>query len=454
MDEPVHPDRVPRPQEVAMTLVQEPSAVGTAVDTDPALAAGKSRAGGARSPQQSALDAAQLAAFHTDGYLALRNVFGDADLERFERAVVNHPPLDQHVAGQTYPGPGRWTLARNALADPDLAYLAARPELVEPVRAVLDDDPKLLMWAWYDRTPGGQGLPSHNDYKRWRPIGSSMRWTFAIVPFVDFDDVAGPLLVAPGSHRVAHTQDPWAPVWNAERPRRPAEDAFVDPQLRRGDLLLMDMHCWHRAGANNAAHHRTGMFTKWCAASQPPATGWFPHDESVRLGLGPEAEHLLGYWSAAPITATAALLERTRGERRQYLLIERDGRLSLPVGPAQKEGSIPDWDEGNLLAGLVDSLAVELKARLPWLSYVGDYGDRTDAHGTGLTRTYGYRVPEHAWGIQTAASVWLDAEAVRDRAASLTQPWVLDAIAEWERDDVIRGKGVTESTGRADQYAV
>ncbi len=431
-----------------MTLLQEPTTA-----QDPAQLAGKARATGARSPQRPALDADQLAAFHTDGYLVIRAAFGDDVLERFERAVVQHPPLDQVVVGQTYPGPGRWTLARNAMADPDLAYLAARPEMVEPIRAVLDDDPKILMWAYYDRTPGGQGLPSHNDYKRWRPIGSSMRWSFAIIPFVDFDETAGRLEVAPGSHRVAHTPDPYAPVWNADRARRPSEDDFVDPGLRRGDLLLMDMHCWHRAGANNAAHHRTGLFTKWCAATQPPATGWFPHSDAVRTGLGPDGEHILGFSSAAPPSATAALLERTRGERRQYLLLEEDGRLRLPVGPALKEGSIPDWDEGNLMAGLLDRMAVELKARPPWLSYVGDYGDRADP-GAGLTRTYAYRVPEHAWGIQTKASVWLDAEAIRARAGDLDQPWVLDAIAEWQREDVIRGKGVTEATGRADQYAV
>jgi ectoine hydroxylase-related dioxygenase (phytanoyl-CoA dioxygenase family) len=422
--------------------------------TSPAAAAGKARASGARPPAQPVLSAEQIERFHTDGYLVVRGAFDDAVLARFEAAVPHHPPLDQAVAGQTYPGPGRWTLARNAMADPDLAYLAARPEMVEPVRAVLDDDPKIIMWAYYDRTPGGPGLPSHNDYKRWRPIGSSMRWTFAIIPFCDFDESAGRLEFAPGSHRVRHTPDPYAPVWNADRPNRPSEADFVDPQLRRGDLALVDMHMWHRAGPNNARHHRTGLFTKWCAATQPPATGWYPHTEAVRRGLGPQGEHILGFSSATPISATAALIQRSRPDGPQYLLLERDGGLSLPVGPARREGSIPDWDEGNLLAGLIDVLAEELKTRPPWMTYVGDYGDRTgEAEGAVLTRTYAYHLPAHAWGIHAPGTVWLDTAAIGARAAELHQPWLADAVAECQRRDVIRGKAVTESTGRADQYA-
>jgi hypothetical protein len=252
---------------------------------------------------------------------------------------------------------------------------------------------------------------------------------------------------------VAHTPDPYAPVWNAARPNRPSEADFIDPQLRRGDLALVDMHMWHRAGPNNAAHHRTGLFTKWCAATQPPATGWYPHTEAVRQGLGDDGEHILGFSAVAPPSATAALIERMRPDGPQYLLVERDGRLTLPLGPAQREGSIPDWDEGNLLAGLLDALAVELKTRPAWMTYVGDHGDRRGAADDPLTRTYGYRLPTHAWGIHAAGTVWLDTDTILARTAELTQRWLPAAIAEWQRTDVIRGKAVTEATGRADQYA-
>ncbi len=394
------------------------------------------------------LSAEQLDFFHTNGYLVVRNAITEADLERFETAVVQHPPLDQDVPGQTFPGPGRWTLARNAMADPDLAFLMARPEITEPMAAVLEDDPKVIMFAWYNRTPGGPGIPSHNDYKRWRPIGSSMRWAFAIVPFCDFDDEAGKLEFAPGSHMVAHTPDPYAPVWNADRPLRPGEDEFVDPQLRRGDLAIVDMHTWHRAGPNNSNRHRTGMFTKWCAAGQPPATGWYPYSAEVAAALGPDGNHILGTWHDRPIGTTRGLIERAKAGESQFLFVEDDGKLSLPGGPAVAEHSIPDWDEGNYLGSLIDALDEQLKCRLPWGSYVGDYPE-ADV----LCRVYAYRLPEHAWGIHAKGIVWLTAAQVHERATDLAEGWEADACEEWLRPGMIRGKAVSQATGRADQYA-
>jgi ectoine hydroxylase-related dioxygenase (phytanoyl-CoA dioxygenase family) len=396
-----------------------------------------------------ALTQAQVDFFRTNGYVVVRNAFDEATIQRFEQAARRHPPLDQDVPGQTYPGPGRWTLARNAMADPDLAFIMARPEMTEAMRSALEDDPKVIMFAYYDRTPGGTGLPSHNDYKRWRPIGSSMRWAFAIVPFCDFDETAGKLEFAPGSHRVAHTPDPYAPVWNADRPRRPGEDEFVDPELHRGDLAIVDMHMWHRAGDNNAAHHRDGLFTKWCAASQPPATGWYPYTDDVRRALGPDGEAILGYSSALPIQTTRALIERARGDKTQFLFLEEDGRLSLPGGPAVREQSIPDWDDGNFMASLVDALDERLKTRPTWTSYVGDYMEGGDH----MCRVYAYRLPEHAWGIHAKGTVWLSLEQVQERAGDLANGWELDACIEWQRPGMIRGKAVTQATGRADQYA-
>ena len=399
-------------------------------------------------PAANGLSAEQVASFREQGYLVVRGVFDDATLDRFETAARSHPPVDQVVPGQPWPGPGRWTLARNAMSDPDLAFLPASPEMVEPMRSVLGDDPKILMFAYYDRTPGGPGLPSHNDYKRWRPIGSSMRWAFAIVPLVDFDDECGKLEFAPGSHRVAHTPDPWSPVHNAARAVRPSEDDFIDPELRRGDLAIVDMHMWHRAGANNSSHHRNGLFTKWCAASHPPATGYFPHIDAEAEALGPEGAHILGVHSARPITTARAVIERVRGESSQYLFCDDGGVLSLPGAEAVGERSIPDWDDGNYIASLTDALEARIQTRPPWMSWIGDYDE-----GTTRTRVYGYRVPEHAWGVHAKDIVWLSADEAAARSGELAFGYEADAVARWLDPTLVRGKGVTQALGRADQYA-
>ena len=390
----------------------------------------------------------QLAAYHRDGFVVVRQAIDEAALERFAAAALRHPPVDQDVPGQTWPGPGRWTLARNAMSDPDLAFLMARPEVTGPMRSVLEDDPKVIMFAYYDRTPGGPGLPPHNDYKRWRPIGSSMRWAFAIVPLTDFDEEAGRLEFAVGSHRVAHSDDPWAPVQNADRPVRPSDDDFVDPELRRGDLAIVNMHTWHRAGPNNSDRHRTGMFTKWCAASHPPATGYYPYTDAVRRALGPDGEHILGVSSDRPIRTTRAVIERVKNGQSQFLFFEADGRLSLPGGPAVGERSIPDWDDGNFINSLVEALDEQLKTRPPWMSWVGDW-DEADHR----CRVYAYRLPSHAWGIQTEGTTWLSADEAEARRADLAEGYEAEAAQAWLTEGIVRGKGVTQALGRADQYA-
>jgi hypothetical protein len=316
------------------------------------------------------------------------------------------------------------------------------------MRSVLGDDPKVMMFAYYDRTPGGAGIPPHNDYKRWRPIGSSMRWAFAIVPLCDFDEEAGTLEFVPGSHRVAHPVDVNGKVLDAERPVRPSSADFVDPQLRRGDLALVDMHMWHRAGANNSDHHRIGLFTKWGAASHPPATGWYLYDDAVRRALGPEGEHVLAVSSDRTIDTTRAVLERVRRGRSEVLLLERDGRLLLPGAPAADEGSIPDWDRGNYVASLVDGLDAELRCHPPWMSYVGDYEEA--AH---LCRVYGYQLAPQAWGIAAEGAVWLGEDELAARRAELAFGYEREAVRAWLHDEVVRGKAVTEAAARTDQYA-
>ncbi|MCP4246607.1 MAG: hypothetical protein GY778_06125, partial [bacterium] len=152
------------------------------------------------------LDAGQVARYQRDGFLVLRDRIDEVDLKRFDEAFGRHPPLDGHEQGQ-YPEPGRYTLAKSSLADPDLAFMVEHPGIVGAARQLLGDEAVLTAFVVYDRTPGGPGLPPHHDYKRWRPVGSSMNWLFTIVPLSDFDATAGRLFVAPGSHRLDRVAD-------------------------------------------------------------------------------------------------------------------------------------------------------------------------------------------------------------------------------------------------------
>ena len=147
------------------------------------------------------LTSEQIERYERDGYLLLRGQIDEASLQRFERGLEHNPPLDGSTGNVVWPAPGRYTLAKSSLADPDLGFMVEHERIVPIAAALLEDDPVLTAFMVYDRTPGGGGLGAHHDYKRWRPVGSSLKWCFAIVPVTDFDELAGPLYIAPGSHR-------------------------------------------------------------------------------------------------------------------------------------------------------------------------------------------------------------------------------------------------------------
>ena len=59
-----------------------------------------------------------------------------------------------------------------------------------------------------------------------------MRWLFAIIPLNDFNREYGPLLVSPGSHKLAQVIDPDAHILDLTRPIPSNCPDFVDPELK------------------------------------------------------------------------------------------------------------------------------------------------------------------------------------------------------------------------------
>ncbi len=397
----------------------------------------------------------QLADYHRDGFLVLRGALSDDEIVRAEHGFARNPPLDGTLdralgnAGPTYPEPGRYTLALNCLKDPDLAFLAAHPGITGPAADVLGSDPRLSAYVIYDRTPGGAGIPPHNDYKRWRPVGSSMNWAFTIVPFCDFDAAAGRLFVAPGSHRLDRVSaGPTRPLEVAP-PATPDADAYVDPELRRGDVLVMNMHAWHWAEPNTSDHHRVGAFNKYAAVDAPPATGYFLYDDEVHAALGTEGDRLLAVHSDKPLGTTRLVLTRQGDAGPEVFLIENDrGRLALPGGPTFVERAIPDWDQGNVIAALQTALRETIRIETPWVSWVGDFDE-----GPHLCRTYAYDLSGLGFPVPYRSGRWLTRAQLADSLDHLRFGYELDALDRWLDPAITRGKGLTQAQSRVDQYA-
>ena len=332
------------------------------------------------------LSKTQIEQFNNQGYLILKGAIDELDIQRLEQGVANNPPLDGTLDpnAPVYPNPGRYTLATQSARDPDLGFIIEHETIVNSARDLLADDPVLTAYVIYDRTPDGAGLPVHHDYKRWRPVGSSMHWLFTIVPFCDFDETSGPLYVAPGSHRTERVHSGETPCLEVAPAIRPGDHEFIDPGLQRGDLLLMNMHLWHRADANRSNHHRVGLFNKYAAASYPPATGYYLFHDDVVNALSEEGRKLIAVHSDREIATTRAVLVREREETEVFFLETEDG-LQLPGGAIEFERAIPDWDLGNFIARCQQHLREQVRIETPWLSYVGDYPE-----GHGLCRVYGY----------------------------------------------------------------
>ena len=377
-----------------------------------------------------------IAHYKRDGFLVVRNALDGPEIERFANAFKRHPPLHGPLPGK-YPAPGRYTLAESCMADADLGFVAGHPTILHAARTLLDDDPVLTAFVVYDRTPGGPGIPKHNDYKRWRPVGSSMNWLFAIVPLADFDAKRGQLFVSPGSHRLERIHDAGGRTLEVDAAVVPDEDSFVDPELERGDLLLMNMHCWHKAAPNRSNEHRIGFFNKYAAASCPPATGYYQFSDAAYQALPSAGRKAVAFHSDKPITTARVLLQR--GDR--YLFL--NGKL--PGGPTFHERAIPDWDLGNYVAAAHAAMREQVKVETPWLTYVGDYGE-----GEGLARLYAYELNAHGFPARYTGD-WLTRDEVLDRNQGFG--YEAGAIDTWLDPSVIRGKGISQAQARVDQYA-
>lgn len=398
------------------------------------------------------LDAAQVVQYEHDGYLILRGAIAEAQITQLERGLERNPPVHGTLGDvPDYPAPGRYTLANNALKDPDLAGIAEHPTILSAAAQLLDDEPRLSAYVIYDRTPGGSGIPAHHDYKRWRPVGSSMNWLFTIVPFCDFDQDNGPLYIAPGSHHLERINPGKERPLEVTPPTAPKASDFIDPGLRRGDLLLMNMHLWHRADGNRSTQHRAGAFNKYAAASAPPATGYYLYDDAAYNAISPGNQDIIAVHSNKPIGTTRVLLTREHNGKQQLLLVaaeERSGQPTwqLPGGTAQTEAAIPDWDSGNVIASAQQHLRDSLRIETPWLSYVGDYDE-----GPHLCRVYAYTLTGQGFPQPYDPAVWTEVSTLD--STNFRYGYEKNAVTSWNDSSIVRGKGLAQSTCRIDQFA-
>lgn len=229
---------------------------------------------------------------------------------------------------------------------------------------------------------------------------------------------------------------------------KPDDTAYVDPGLERGDLLLMNMHLWHKAEPNTSDHHRVGAFNKYAAADAPPATGYYLYDDDVHEALAPENRSLLAVHSNAPIATTRLVLQREKTETELFLIDDGNGGLTLPGGPTAVEQAIPDWDRGNYIGSLQDALRRQLRIETPWVSYVGDFAEQDH-----LCRVYAYSLTGLGFPVPYDEGRWVTRSQLESSADEIGFGYELEALDRWLDPCIIRGKGLSQAQSRINQYA-
>src|SRR6516225_10065564 len=99
-----------------------------------------------------------------DGYLLLRGQVDEASLRRFERGLAHNLPLGSNTGDVVWLRSDWYVLPTSCFADRDLGFMAEHERIVPVAAGLLEDDPVLLSFQVYGRTPGGRGLHAHHDY--------------------------------------------------------------------------------------------------------------------------------------------------------------------------------------------------------------------------------------------------------------------------------------------------
>ncbi len=379
----------------------------------------------------------QIADFHENGYAIVRNVLSPDEADTYRRVVQEQAQCNSYPPSLKYPEPGKYTIAGNKMAESSLASIAEHPTVVNAVECALGQPAHLTAFVAYLRSPGDRGSGGHCDYKRWRPVGSSMNWVFAIIPLTDFDTVYGPFMVSPGSHKLAQVIDEDAHILDLTRPDTKQLAPFIDPELKAGDLLITSEHTWHSAPAGTATDDRCGIFHKYCAVNAPPSAGYYPYNSAALNSLSDAGKRLIPVCFDKPITTTRLLVECPSDDESKYLLVHDDenDRWELPGGEGWEEEEGVGWDIGARIASLQDLTKTQLELDVSWMSYIEDVEE-----ADGICRVYGY-VDEslESKSLANGRYDWF----TKDRVGQMlgNDDYISHAIHTWHRDDIIRGKG-------------
>ena len=420
--------------------------------------------------------------FEKNGYFVLRNVLTNEEVDRLAkpiRAAFNRGDYDTLAKGPAYPAPGIHSMGPRVLEDnPDIAELSLAHSAIMTAIEELFGEPATLAQYWSIMRPPGAGLGdepyikgsgAHYAYQPWRCVGSYVKWMFAVIPFVDYTETAGPLTVAPGSHlktTVLPSNGRVHPVDAAQVPTA-GNITLVDPSLKKGDVVLMNGFLWHEPLPNYGNSDRCGLYMKFHAKSSPPACGPTIYPSSVHDILPAEAKHLVPYHRDDG--QFAAVRDEPMGGVDEGMLLIEDGDdkvlvlgndtkgWQLPAYAASEDKTAGILDVCNVMGSVVGQARDQLGFQLPWLSWLADIPDTAPDEETApqRCRVYGHRLQASAPTVialegSTRQPRWMSAEELQEaHDAGLLERGgdVLTWLRMWQNEEDEDGCTVTRSFG-------
>lgn len=387
----------------------------------------------------------QMADYHENGYLIVRNVLSPEEADALRGIIQAQVKWNSYPPSLKYPTPGKYTVSGNKLAEPGLASVAEHPTVVDAVERALGQPAHLTAYVAYLRSPGDKGSGAHCDYKRWRPVGSSMNWVFAIIPLTDFDEEYGQFLVSPKSHKLSRVVDEKAHIHDLAPLDKNEMPPFIDPELKAGDLLVTSAYAWHKAPAGTTGEDRCGIFNKYCAVNAPPAAGYYPYNQAAFDALSDAGKRLIPVCFDEPIATTRLLIERAATS--QFLLVrdEENDRWELPGGEGWEEEDGVGWDVGARIGALQALVQTQLGLDVPWMSYIEDV-----KRDEGICRLYGFADGDLiSDAVVNGDTGWFTKDQLRSLLGE--GDYICQAVQTWQREDIIRGKG-TAISQRKNQF--
>ena len=386
----------------------------------------------------STLSQTQVDRFRDAGFLVVPDLLDAAETSRLAAAARDEFESHRYLPGGTpYPAPRRYILAEDSLSRPAIRQVVDHPRIVAAAAELLQDEVCLSAFAVFAMPPGSPGTYSdtrrgdelpHWDYRPARPVGSSLRWLFVIVPLADYTDDVGPLLVSPGSHQLA-TLTREGRITRVRPAPTAALPGFVDTRLRRGQVAFMDGFTWHLAHRNRSGQLRFGMYNKYRARSAPPGCGPYLFRASSAAWFGPAGATLVADHARGRICETRLLVE----DNDRFLVLNN----VVPGGPAQTEAKPAGSDADNVIAQLLVAVKPQLDNRPPWVSYVGDY----PAGAGGGDRCRVYACPRGVLPdprLDVPGARWLSADRLD---AETGRAWCTAAATSWLNEPLQRGIG-------------